>query len=95
MRLWCMPGALMPELFDVGTMVEGVVEIDPMTDHVVVRYETKAGVQFFDLNERLLKYRGQEVRCIVTPLSTVAKLAQMVESGELRVEDVPRVQKLG
>jgi hypothetical protein len=85
----------MPESFDLGAMVEGVVEIDPMTDHVVVRYETKAGPEVFDLNERLSKYRGQQVRCIVTPLSTVAKLAQMVEAGEIKMEEVPRVQKLG
>jgi hypothetical protein len=80
---------------DLGIMVEGVVELDPMTGRLVLRYEAANGkFQFLDVQERLLKYKGEEVRCIITPMASVAKLAQMVEDGNVKLENAPTVPKL-
>ncbi len=80
---------------DMGLMVEGIVELDPMTDRLVIRYQDKEGtVQTADVQERLLQYKGQEVRCIITPTATIQQLARMVESGGVKLEDVPPVPKL-
>ncbi len=75
---------------DLGTVAEGIVEIDPMTGRMVIRVEDdQGGFQFIDVQEHLTKYKGQEVRFIVSPFSTINKLAEMVEKGELPVEQVP------
>ncbi len=80
---------------DLGLMVEGVVELDPMSGRLVVRCEDDQGnFQFHDVQEHLLRYKGQEVRCIITPTATIQQLAKMVERGEVRIEDVPAVPKL-
>lgn len=80
---------------DLGIMVEGVVELDPMTGRLVIRYEAKDGsFQFLDVQERLLAYKGEDVRCIITPMAGVAELARMVESGAINPEDMPTVPKL-
>jgi hypothetical protein len=84
------------EDIDLGVMVEGTVELDPMSGRMVVRYEDAKGeLQFVDVQERLAAYNGQDVRLLVTPLATVAKLHGMVERGELKLEHVPTVPKLG
>ena len=81
---------------DMGLMVEGVVELDPLSGRLIIRVEDKqGGFETYDLQEHLARYNGREVRCIVTPMATVAKLAQMVEQGRVRLEDVPSVPKLG
>ena len=80
---------------DLGLMVEGVVELDPMTGRLVLRCDNgKGGFQTFDVQERLLMYKGAEVRCIITPMASVAKLAQMVENGAVKLEDAPQVPRL-
>ena len=85
----------MPENLDLGLMVEGVVELDPMTGRLVVRYEdSKGAFQTVDVQEQLQRYRGEQVRCIITPMATVAKLAAMVESGAMKVDNIPKVPKL-
>ena len=84
------------ENIDLGIVVEGIVELDPITERMILRYEDKKGnTQLVDIQERLEAYRDQEVRFIVTPLATVARLGEMVESGELKLEHVPMVPKLG
>lgn len=80
---------------DLGLMVEGVVELDPMTGRLVIRYEDANGsFLFVDVEEHLRRYRDQEVRCIITPMRSIAQLAEMVERGEIKLEDVPTVPKL-
>jgi hypothetical protein len=84
------------ETIDLGVVIEGIVELDPITERMVIRFEDKKGqLQFADVQERLEAYRDQEVRFIVTPLATVARLGEMVERGELKLEHVPTVPKLG
>ena len=82
---------------DLGFMAEGVVELDPLSGHFVLRYEdAKTGeFKFLDIQEHLALYKGEDVRLIFTPLSSVARLAKMVENGEIKLEDAPKVPKLG
>lgn len=81
---------------DLGLMVEGVVELDPMTGRLVIRHESADGVNTFaDIQDRLLQYKGQSVRCIITPMSSIAQLAHLVEKGGMSLEDIPTVPKLG
>ena len=75
---------------DLGIMAEGIVELDPMTGRMVVRTTDDQGnYQYLDVQERLAQYRGQEVRFIVSPFSTINKLSEMVEKGEISIENVP------
>jgi hypothetical protein len=84
----------MVEPFDVGSMHEGVVEMDPLTGRMVLRCEDAQGAfHVIDVQERLEKYKGEYVRFIVTPLSTVARLTKMVEEGDLALDEVPRPTK--
>lgn len=78
---------------DLGFRAEGVVELDPMTGRLVIRCEDvrSGGFIFLDLQEHLEKYKGEEVRCILTPLKSVQEIAKLVDSGVLRMEDVPKV----
>jgi len=85
---------MQPKL-DMGLMVEGVVELDPMTGRLIIRYQDAKGeFQTADVQERLLQYKGEDVRCIITPMSSVRQLAHMVENAGLKLEDVPKVEKL-
>lgn len=79
---------------DLGILGEGVVELDPMTGRMVFRIQQEDGSNsFLDVQEHMMRYLGEEVRFVVTPLRTVAELAQMVESGELSVEELPTVPR--
>jgi len=81
-----------PEL-DLGVMAEGIIELDPMSGRMVIRSVDENGEnQFLDVQEHLSKYRGQEVRFIVTPFSTINELAKMVENGELSLDQVPNLR---
>lgn len=72
---------------DLGSLVEGVVELDPMTGRMVLRVQQEDGSNvFLDVQEQLARYQGQEVRFIMTPLKTIAELTRLVESGQMPVE---------
>lgn len=80
---------------DLGILGEGVVELDPMTGRMVFRMPQEDGSNsFLDVQEHLMRYLGEEVRFVVTPLRTVAELARMVESGELPVENIPTLKMM-
>jgi hypothetical protein len=66
-----------------------------MTGRHVRRCEAATGFQYVDVHEVLLRYKGEEVRFILTPIGTIEKLASMVESGQMAVEDVPTVPWIG
>jgi hypothetical protein len=70
---------------DLGIMVEGFVEVDPISGRVLLRIPHEDGNRFLDIQEHLAAQRGKEVRLIVTPLEAIAELAKMVEAGEVTV----------
>ncbi len=74
---------------DFGTVVEGVVELDPMTGRLVVRSEGDKGFEYTDVQAVLERYKGEEVRFIVAPFSTINQLANMVEAGDVAIENLP------
>lgn len=78
---------------DLGQIAEGVVELDPMTGRLVLRCERpEGGFDYVDVQGVLERYKGEEVRFIMTPLSTINQLADMVEAGQLSLEDVPSLR---
>lgn len=79
----------LPSDLDLGAIKEGVVEINPMSGRMIIRIEGAKGFEFFDLQEALAKYVGQEVRVVIAPFSTINRLAQMVEDGEIPASAVP------
>lgn len=75
---------------DLGLVAEGIVELDPMTGRLVLRCEAvNGGFQYVDVQAVLERYRGEEVRFIVAPFSTINRLAGMVENGDVEVLDLP------
>ena len=83
-----------PELqLDLGHVREGVVEIDPITGRMLIRSEANEGYDFFDVQEALTKYAGQEVRVIIVPCSTIEKVSEMVHSGTLPLDQVPTARR--
>lgn len=75
---------------DLGVLAEGVVERDPMTDRFQVRVEAEGGFEYVDVQAALERYEGMAVRLILVPRSTIDTVAQMVESGEMSLDQVPR-----
>lgn len=70
----------MSNRMDMGHLIEGVVEQDPMTDRFVIRTEDAKGKPVtFDLQEALAKYKGQEVRLTLASFENLQKLAALVE----------------
>lgn len=78
---------------DLGYIREGTVEIDPLTGRMVIRTTTTEGYEYLDVQEALTKYEGQDVRVVIVPCSTINKVADLVESGSLPLDQVPRTQR--
>lgn len=75
---------------DLGLFAEGIVELDPLTGRLVLRCERQeGGFDYVDVQAVLERYKGEEVRFIVAPFSTIQHLASMVDSGQVQLEDVP------
>ena len=76
---------------DLGHVKEGVVEIDPMTDRMTLRCPNDDGdFEYFDVQAALQEYRNEEVRIIIVPCSTIRQVSQMVESGEVPLDQAPK-----
>jgi hypothetical protein len=76
----------MPDM-DLGYLVEGVVEQDPLSDRYVLKVEKGDGtVSQFDIQEALARYKGQEVRLTLASFESINALAEMVEKGELSLD---------
>jgi hypothetical protein len=88
-----MPDPVIPADLDLGHIREGVIELDPMTGRMTLRSETADGFVYFDVQEALAKYAGQEVRVVIVPFSTINRLADLVESGATPLDQVPRAQR--
>jgi len=85
--------ALFEFSMDYGIFIEGVVELDPITGRLVLRIQQQDGSNvFLDVQELLEKYKGEEVRFILTPLKVVAEIAKMVEFGEISVDEIPTLK---
>jgi len=73
-------------------LIEGVAEVDPITDRVYVRTVDQQGNPIeFDPVPVLRKLKGQEVRVVVIPLSSVAQLeelARKIDAAGTSVESV-------
>lgn len=81
---------------DFGIFVEGVVELDPMNGRMVLRIQQEDGSNcFIDIQQELGKYKGEEVRFILTPLQTVADLEEMVKAGDIPLSDVVPIKTPG
>jgi hypothetical protein len=66
--------------FDLGHLIEGIVEQDPMTDRYVIRTEDAQGRPVtFDVQAALAKVKGKEVRLTLATFENLQKLAEMVE----------------
>jgi hypothetical protein len=64
-------------------LVEGFVEVDPMTDRVTVRTEDDKGNQVdFDPIPVLSNLKGQEVRVVIVPLASVSQLEEIAKKQE-------------
>jgi hypothetical protein len=78
------------EHLDIGIVQEGTVELDPMTGRYVVRVIGDDGTNtFVDVQAEMARYNGQAVRFIMTPFSTIDRLAEMVENGEIDDASIP------
>lgn len=78
----------MPEALDLGHLIEGVVEQDPLTDRHLIKVEKEDGtVSQFDIQEALARYRGQEVRLTLASFEAIEKLAAMVEAGDITLDE--------
>lgn len=62
-------------------LVEGVVEVDPLDNTITIRTVDQKGQPFsFDPLPVLNRFKGQEVRLILTPLSSITTLEDYVKT---------------
>jgi hypothetical protein len=80
---------------DMGYLLEGVLEQDPLTDRFYLRTEDAQGRPVnIDLQEAMGKYIGKEVRFTLASFETLGRLAALVEEqggGQvfgLKAEDI-------
>lgn len=76
---------------DLGHVKEGVVELDPMTGHWVLRCPTgDGGYEYFDVQAALEGYRNEDVRLVLVSVATIRRVEQMVNSGDATLETAPK-----
>jgi len=67
---------------NLGHIIEGVVEQDPMTDRYVIHGSDHEGRPVtIDLQGLLSSYKGKEVRLTLASLEDLARLAALVEKA--------------
>lgn len=70
-------------------LVEGVVEVDPLTDRCTLRtVDEKGDPLSFDPFPALAQYAGQEVRLIIAPMATVEYVEKVAAAAEAAGEPV-------
>jgi len=70
----------MQQLGDLGQILEGTIEIDPMDERLQLRtFDSSGNPVTVDLQEVLREYQGQEVRVAIASLSGIQELQDMVE----------------
>lgn len=80
---------IMSNPLNMGHLVEGVVEQDPMTDRYVIRTDKGS----FDPQEVLAGLKGKTVRMTLVDFDTLQKLAEMVEANGESVVPVLGLKK--
>jgi len=64
-----------------GHILEGVVELNPMTEHYQISsMELDGKVKTIDLHELLAQFQGKEVRLTLASFEALAEIAKMVET---------------
>lgn len=80
---------VMANPFNMGHLIEGVVEQDPLTDKLYIRTMTHDGKSGrFDVDEALAAYKGKEVRFTLVSFENLARLAELVEKGGAQVQGI-------
>lgn len=81
---------------NLGHLLEGTIEQDPMTDRFSLRTVDEVGRPVsVDLHELLGQYVGQDVRITLASLKNLQKLAELVEEAGggsvmgIQPEDIP------
>jgi len=70
-------------------LVEGVAEVDPMTDRAYVSTVDQQGNHIeFDPVPVLRQFKGQEIRVVIVPLASVAQLEELARKVESQGEQV-------
>lgn len=71
---------VMSNPFNLGHLIEGVVEQDPVTDRYFIRTESAEGTPGrFDVEDALSQLKGKEVRFTLVSFENLARLAALVE----------------
>ena len=77
---------------DLGYLIEGVVEQDPLSDRYVVKVDNGDGVATqFSIQDALARYVGQEVRLTLASFDAIDKIAAMVEQGNVTLDQPTKV----
>ena len=74
--------AVMPNPFNMGHLIEGTIEQDPMTDRWNIRtVDAEGQPRTFDVQEAMAALKGKEVRLTLVSLENLARLAELVENA--------------
>ncbi len=72
----------MSEHFDLGHLVEGIVEQDPLDDRLLIRsVDSKGNLVLFDILDALSRLKGKEIRLTLNTIENLERMAHLV-SGE-------------
>lgn len=76
---------------DYGIILEGkLVWHEPGSLYVLEVQNEDGSVERRSIPNMLGRYEGQEVRLVLVPVATINAVAQMVEAGEVTLENAPR-----
>ena len=70
----------MTDALDIGHLVEGVVETDPLTGLCYIAQTNGSQITRFDVQEALKKLQGQEVRLTLVTFEAINNLANLLEN---------------
>lgn len=81
-------------LTDLGHILDGVIERNPMTDRLQLHtVDSKGRPHTIDLENLLAKYEGQEVKLTLASMANLQKIQEALGDGEsvlgVMPEDIP------
>lgn len=87
-------GGMDLNLNDLGYIIEGVLERDPMTDRIqVFTVDHQGDPKTIDVLDAFEKYEGQEIKFTLASMENIRKVAEALEGGDevlaLMPEDIP------